>query len=218
MNFEVLEQRTLFAGAHEAIDMESASELPPEFNIPAPVMLPVGFSGMEMMIPTSELNFIAGEALVSAGEILNEYLLEPVSETYDAASEIAQDYYNNPGHLAGDILYGAGKSLEFLGEAAESLGHLVDGAGEGLSDYSEATRHTGRTIMFGSVAYSYMCDPTLTTMYVGGSIGAAIWGVSKVMPYAGAMSSFVGSTVESFGGVMGGLGSMAANYGSDLAV
>lgn len=117
MNFEVLEQRTLFAGAHEAIDMESASELPPEFNIPAPVMLPVGFSGMEMMIPTSELNFIAGEALVSAGEILNEYFFEPVIEAYNAVSEIAQDYYN-----------------------------LVDGAGEGLSDYSEATRHTGHTI------------------------------------------------------------------------
>jgi len=218
MNIEVLEQRTLFAGAIESIDGVSSLELPPEFSIRAPVMLPMGFSGMEMMIPTSDLNFIAGEALVSAGEILNEYLFEPVSDVYDAGLEVAQVYYNNPSHLAGDVLYGAGKSLEFLGEVAESLGHLVDGAGEGLSDYSETVRHTGRTIMFGSVAYSYMCDPTLTTMYVGGTIGAAIWGASKIMPYAGTISSFAGSAVESLGSAMGSLGSLTANYGSDLAV
>lgn len=218
MNFEKLEQRTLFAGANETMDTVGISEVPFEFNIPAPVMLTADFSGMEMMIPTSELNFIAGDALVSAGETLNEYVFEPLSEVYDAAFQTTQDYYNNPSHLTGDVLYGAGKSLELLGWVAESLGHSVEGAGEGLSDYSETARHTGRAIMFGSVAYSYMYDPTLITMYAGGTAGAAIWGASKVMPYAGTMSSFAGSAVEALGGAMGSLGSSVANYGSDLTV
>ena len=210
MHFEELEQRTLFAGANETMEVAAIES---DFAIPAPIFIGAEFSSD---FPASELNVIAGEILEATGVLIDTYMVEPSVAAYDAIADKAQDYYENPSHLAGDALYAAGKSLEYLGAAAEYVGQSMEGLGEGLSEYSEPVRHAGRMLMMGSVFHSYMYDPTLTSMYVGGTAGAVIWGAAKMMPYTGTISSFVGSAVETLGSYTGSLGSFAADYGSSL--
>ncbi len=193
MNFETLEQRTLFAGANDVVDMTDIAD----------VQLDV-FGAEET--PVSELNIAAGTIASAIENFVNDSVISPAVSASNSAFEASEYYYENPGEM-----------LHVVGKGIEEVGHGVHSVGETLSEYAgPVIRYGGHAAVVGSTVFALMSDPTIASdafsghihaVVCGAKLGAASWLASEMVPRMGGTIATMGSGLEALGGSLSSCGS-----------